>query len=183
MPDGSYSGMRGNRTAAAVLRSQTGFEDRPGHQAHAFLVLWQSLLHRLPVAAGEYSYVACTAGDAAGVGVLEPGLGVLSARAQAVAESGEGDIASFPADGLYPLQYRLGSLTRSEERVSQLHGVLALDEQTHRWCGLRRGRLWTCGSQVFEQLLCFAFQLGRHPVCVLQADTFIGERDRFALHF
>src|SRR5918994_582094 len=30
--------MRGNRTATAVLRPQTGFEDRPGHQAHAFQV-------------------------------------------------------------------------------------------------------------------------------------------------
>src|SRR5215208_3115009 len=73
--------MRGNRTATAARRSQTGFEDRPGHQAHAFLILWQSLLHRLPVAAGEYSYVACSTGDAAGVGVLEPGLGVLQADA------------------------------------------------------------------------------------------------------
>src|ERR671921_1183888 len=141
--------MRGNRTATAVLRSQTGFEDRPGHQAHAFLILWQSLLHRLPVAAGEYSYVAFSAGDAAGVGVLEPGLSVLAAGAEAVAESGEGDLASFPADGLYPVYYRLGSLARGEERVSQLHGVAALEEQTHRWCRLRRGRLWTPGSPVF----------------------------------
>ena len=62
-----FCGMRGNRTATAVLRSQTGFEDRPGHQAHAFLVLRQSLLHRLPVAAGEYSYVAGATGDAAGI--------------------------------------------------------------------------------------------------------------------
>src|SRR5215211_2255583 len=30
--------MRGNRTATAASRPQTGFEDRPGHQAHAFLV-------------------------------------------------------------------------------------------------------------------------------------------------
>src|ERR671912_63213 len=150
MPDGSYSGMRGNRTATAVLRTQTGFEDRPGHQAHAFLVLWQSLLHRVPVAAGEYSYVACSAGDAAGVGVLEPGLGVLAARAQAVAESGEGDLASFPADGLYLVQYRLGGLARGEERASQLHDVFALDQQTHRWCRLRRGRLQTRGLQGFE---------------------------------
>src|SRR5215208_2768386 len=142
--------MRGNRTATAVLRSQTGFEDRPGHQAHAFLILWQSLLHRLPVAAGEYSYVACSAGDAAGVGVLEPGLRVLAAGAQAVAESGEGDLASFPADGLYPVQYRLGGLARGEERVSQLYGVVALEEQTHRWCRLCRRRLWARGSQVFE---------------------------------
>ena len=26
----------GNRTATDALRPQTGFEDRPGHQAHAF---------------------------------------------------------------------------------------------------------------------------------------------------
>ena len=32
-----HCGMRGNRTATAAVRSQTGFEDRPGHQAHAFL--------------------------------------------------------------------------------------------------------------------------------------------------
>src|ERR671910_2362826 len=94
----SNRGMGGNQTATAALRSQTGFEDRPGHQAHAFLVFWQSLLHRLPMAAGEYSHVACAAGDAAGVGVLEPGLGVLAARAQAVAQSGEGDPTTFPAD-------------------------------------------------------------------------------------
>src|ERR671913_1699481 len=98
MPDGSYSEMGGNRTATAVLRTQTGFEDRPGHQAHAFLVLWQSLLHRVPVAAGEDSYVACTAGDAAGVGVLEPGLGVLAAPAPGVAGARPGDLPLFPAD-------------------------------------------------------------------------------------
>ena len=114
--------MRGNRTATAVLRPQTGFEDRPGHQAHAFLV-WQSLLHRLPVAAGEYSYVARAAGNALGVRVLEPGLGVLAARAEAVAESGKRDLTPLPADGLYPLQYRLGGLARGAERASQLDGV------------------------------------------------------------
>src|SRR5215208_5385311 len=142
--------MRGNRTATAARRSQTGFEDRPGHQAHAFLILWQSLLHRLPVAAGEYSYVACSTGDAAGVGVLEPGLGVLAAGAQTVAESGQGDLAFLPADGLYPVQYRLGGLARGEERVSQLDGVFALNEQTHRRCRLRRRGLQTRDLQGFE---------------------------------
>src|SRR5919107_2694019 len=131
-------GRGGNQTATTVLRSQTGFEDRSGHQAHAFLILWQSLLHRLPVAAGEYSYVTCAAGDACGVGVLEPGLGVLAAGAEAVAESGQGDLAFLPADRLYPLQDRLGCLARGEERAPQLYDVSALDEQTHRWCGLRR---------------------------------------------
>src|ERR687890_952443 len=143
-------GRGGNQTATTVLRSQTGFEDRSGHQAHAFLILWQSLLHRLPVAAGEYSYVACSAGDAAGVGVLEPGLGVLAAGAQAVAESGEGDLASFPADGLYPVQYRLGGLARGEERGPQPDGVTALEQPTRRRRGLRRRRLGTRGSQGFE---------------------------------
>jgi hypothetical protein len=38
MPDRSHSGMRGNRTATAASRPQTGFEDRPGHQAHAFQI-------------------------------------------------------------------------------------------------------------------------------------------------
>src|SRR5919106_3639585 len=99
--------MRGNRTATAALRSQTGFEDRPGHQAHAFLIFWQSLLHSLPVATGEHSHIAGTAGDACGVGVLEPGLGVLAAGAPAVAESRHGDLAPFPADGLYPVHYRI----------------------------------------------------------------------------
>src|SRR5215212_3075747 len=42
MPVASISGMRGNRTATAALRSQTGFEDRPGHQAHAFQTLRDS---------------------------------------------------------------------------------------------------------------------------------------------
>src|SRR5918998_6102921 len=142
--------MRGNRTATAVLRSQTGFEDRPGHQAHAFLVLWQSLLHRLPVAAGEDSYVASSAGDAAGVGVLEPGLGVLAAGAQAVAQSGQGDLAFFPADGLYSLQYRIGGLARGEERGPQPDGVTALEQQTRRRRGGRRRRLGTRGSPGFE---------------------------------
>src|SRR5215210_2499318 len=172
--------MRGNRTATAALRSQTGFEDRPGHQAHAFLMLWQSLLHRLPVAAGEYSYVACATGDAAGVGVLEPSLGVLAARAEAVAESGQGDLTALSADGLYAIQYRLGGLARGEERASQLHGVFALDEQPHRRRGLRRRRLWTGGPQVLEYLLGLALEfLGYSPA--RQADAGICDPDLFDL--
>src|SRR3954466_11418482 len=81
------SGLR-NRTATAVLRPQTGFEDRPGHQAHAFRA-GQSLFYRLPVAPGEDSDVAGAAGYARGVGVLEPGLGKLAAGAEAVAQAGQ----------------------------------------------------------------------------------------------
>src|SRR5215204_7017948 len=118
MPDSSHSGMQGNRTATAALRSQTGFEDRPGHQAHAFLVRPLSVLHGLPVATGEDSYVARAAGDARGVRVLEPGLGVLAARAEAVAQFGEGDLTALSADGLYSLQYCLGGFAGGEERGS-----------------------------------------------------------------
>src|ERR671916_775202 len=40
--------MRGNRTATAALRPQTGFEDRTGHQAHAFRAF-----------EGRVYYIAC----------------------------------------------------------------------------------------------------------------------------
>src|SRR5215208_5024335 len=66
--------MRGNRTATAASRSQTGFEDRPGHQAHAFQVsplvyymgcLWRrvrtltSPVRLVTPEASEYSSQAC----------------------------------------------------------------------------------------------------------------------------
>src|SRR3712207_9332459 len=45
--------MRGNRTAAALFpRPQTGFEDRPGHQAHAFRSPRYILVHVFPNGSG-----------------------------------------------------------------------------------------------------------------------------------
>src|SRR5215213_10482999 len=90
---------------------KTGRATRPTHSWSGA----QSVLHRLPVAAGEDPYVARAAGDACGVGVLEPGLGVLATRTQAVAEFSKGDLTFLLADGLYPLQYRLGGRARGEE--------------------------------------------------------------------
>ena len=52
----------------------------PGSHTHSSI--------RLAVATGEDAGVAHPPGEARGVGVLEPGLGVLAARAQAIAETG-----------------------------------------------------------------------------------------------
>ena len=62
--------MRGNRTATAALRPQTGFEDRPGHQAHAFRGTRKTLIYRLTVTTGEDPDVADTPGNAGFISVL-----------------------------------------------------------------------------------------------------------------
>src|SRR5215210_7676563 len=80
---------------------KTGRATRPTHSEFG----GKSLLHRLPVATGQDPDVARAAGDASGVRVLEPGLGVLAAGAEAVAEFCQRDLTPFVADGLDAFQY------------------------------------------------------------------------------
>src|SRR4028118_812416 len=126
--------MRGNRTATAAPRPQTGFEDRPGHQALAFRVWLHGpiLLHRPAVAAGEHADVAGAAGDARGVGELQPRLGVFAAGAEAIAQAGERDLALLPADGLYVLEDAIRRPARREEAAPEAHGLPPPQEQWQR---------------------------------------------------
>src|SRR5919199_41896 len=80
---------------------KTGRATRPTHSEFCSCLI---LIHRLAVAAGQNPAVADAAGDACGVGVLEPGLGVLTAGLQAIPEAGECDLTLLLARGLYLLQ-------------------------------------------------------------------------------
>jgi hypothetical protein len=51
--EASNRGMRGNRTATAAPRPQTGFEDRPGHQAHAFQVRFKERFYSIGAPGAE----------------------------------------------------------------------------------------------------------------------------------
>src|SRR5215204_4838346 len=95
-------------------RPQTGFEDRPGHQAHAFRKLYGRSFYYRPstVAAGQDPNLARAARHPTFVRVLEPGLGVLATRPKPVAQPGERDLAALPTDGLYLVQDVLGGLPR-----------------------------------------------------------------------
>src|SRR5215210_7733771 len=107
-------------------RPQTGFEDRPGHQAHAFRSLQTRILvHRLPVSAGQDPHVASAAGHPGGIGVLEPGLGVLAAGPQAVAQAGERDLTLLPTSGLYLFHNILGGLAGTEKVPAESHHLPA----------------------------------------------------------
>src|SRR5215210_8888880 len=131
--------MRGNRTATAALRPQTGFEDRPGHQAHAFRDTHKILVHLLAIAAGEYAGVAYPPRDTHFVGVLKPGLSVLAARVHAIAESGERDLTVLSTRKLYLLQNRLRRLRGGEEARVEPNSLPSLEQESRGGCRLRRG--------------------------------------------
>src|SRR5918998_1008242 len=163
--------MGGNQTATGASRPQTGFEDRPGHQAHTFQRSFAApiLIHRLTVAAGEDAGVAYTAGDAYLVGVLEPDLGILAARSEAIAETAKGYLTLFPARGLYLLQDRLCRPCGREEPGVEPHDPATLEEQAGGRGHLHRGRLRPGLLQILQQLSGFLLYLRRHFVGIRQA--------------
>src|SRR5919199_2779952 len=123
------------------------------------------------MASGEDAGVADAGGDAYRVGLLEPSLGVLAARAQAVSKAGERDLAFLPAGGLYLLQDRLRRVGGRKEPVGEPYGLAALEEQARCGCGLRRGWLYSGPAQGFKKLFCLSLQLRRHLFGVRQAHS------------
>ena len=126
---------------------------------------------------GKYPHVAPAAGHPLPVGVLEPGLGVLAARPQPVAQPGEGDLTVHPTGVFYLFQHPLGGFAVAEKVPAKLHRLPALEQQpqSRRW--LHRRRFGPCAPQPSEELLRLHLQLRGNVLCVRQTDPGIGNLD------